>query len=1140
MIEDAPHMEEEEEENGEEPSQEAKTRELLPEISFHAIAGAEHPQTLRVLGKLKNKSLMVLIDGGSTHNFIDQHTASRFGLSIVRDKKLQVVVANKEMIECTGQCQGLTLIIQGTPITADYYVLPVAACQAVLGVQWLETLGPIEMDYKRLTMSFRVKEKTHTLHGLGRISEGANIEVLNDKECAGLQGTGFFLQIVPAEPKSSVQPYPQEIKSLMEEFSKVFETPTSIPPKRLHDHRILLQSDANPVSVRPYQYPYYQKSAIEKMVKELLLTGLIRPSNSPFSSPVLLVKKADGTWRFCVDYRALNKITVKDKYPIPVIDELLDELHGAKFYSKLDLRSGYHQIRVHEEDIQKTAFRTHEGHYEFLVMPFGLTNAPATFQSLMNDLFRPYLRRFILVFFDDILVYSQSWEDHLSHLQTVFTILQSNQLFAKESKCHFGVQQVKYLGHIITEGGVSVDPDKVQAVVAWPTPTTARGVRGFLGLAGYYRKFIRHFGSIAAPLTKLLTKEKFQWSSEAEAAFHQLKHALTTPPTLRLPDFSQQFVIECDASGVGLGAILTQQNQPIAYFSKALKGSALALSTYEKEMLAIIEAIRKWRPYLLGRRFIVRTDHQSLKYLLEQRITTPAQSRWIPKLLGYDYAIEYKKGPENQAADSLSRMGELQFLSISIPHADWWPKLQQEVREDPFYASLASRRDTHKLTLRDGVWFQNGKVFLSPNSTLIPLILTDSHSSPIGGHFGFHKTLHRIGQSFIWPKMRQAVKDFLNTCEVCQQYKVDCMKPAGLLQPLPIPTQSWIDVSMDFIEGLPMANGYSVIMVVVDRLTKYAHFVPMKHPFSAASVARAFVTNVVRLHGVPTSIVSDRDKVFTSNFWQALFRLQGTKLCMSSSYHPQTDGQSEVVNRTLEQYLRCFAGSQPKKWVEWIPWAEFSYNTSIHSATKITPFEAVYGKPPPSLLTYVPGTARVQAVDEYLQDRDQILRELRRNLQISQERMKTQANQHRREVSFNIGDYVYLKLHPYRQTSVVFRGSLKLSPRFYGPYKVIERVGPVAYKLELPAGSLIHNTFHVSLLRKHLGDITPTSLHLPPVADDSTILPQPESILAQREVQKGKYRPKSEVLIKWVGTPVEDATWETEWRFRRAYPSFCP
>jgi hypothetical protein len=407
------------------------------------------------------------------------------------------------------------------------------------------------------------------------------------------------------------------------------------------------------------------------MVQDLLKSELIRPSNSPFSSPVLLVKKADGAWRFCVDYRALNEITIKDKYPIPVIDELLDELHGSRYYSKLDLRSGYHQIRVRDDDIPKTTFRTHEGHYEFVVMPFGLTNAPATFQSLMNDLFRPHLRKFILVFFDDILVYSKSWEDHLTHLHTVLKILADNTLFAKESKCRFGVTQVDYLGHVISNQGVSVDPTKIQAVVEWPTPTTAKGVRGFLGLAGYYRKFIRHFGGIAAPLTRLLTKDGFQWSAEADLAFQRLKEALTQSPVLRMPDFSQRFMVECDASGIGIGAILSQQNQPMAYFSEALKGSSLTLSTYEKEMLAIVKAIRKWRPYLLGKPFTVRTDQRSLKYLLEQRITTPAQTRWLPKILGYDYVIEYKKGSENQGADSLSRVVEFQFLSISFPKAEW-------------------------------------------------------------------------------------------------------------------------------------------------------------------------------------------------------------------------------------------------------------------------------------------------------------------------------------------------------------------------------------------------------------------------------------------------------------------------------------
>ncbi|KAL9408368.1 hypothetical protein AB3S75_046848 [Citrus x aurantiifolia] len=343
---------------------------------------------------------------------------------------------------------------------------------------------------------------------------------------------------------------------------------------------------------------------------------------------------------------------------------------------------------------------------------------------------------------------------------------------------------------------------------------------------------------------------------------------------------------------------------------------------------------------------------------------------------------------------------------------------------------------------------------------------------------------------------------------------------------------------MDFIEGLPPSNGYTVIMVIVDRLTKYAHFVALKHPFTAITVAKAFVANVVRLHGIPTSIVSDRDKVFISSFWQALFQLQGTQLCMSSSYHPQSDGQTEVVNRTLEQYLRCFTGDQPRKWTEWIPWAEFSYNTSIHSSTKMTPFETVYGFPPPSPLAYVPGTSRVQAVDEYLRDRDAILRELRHNLSVARDRMKSQADQNRREVSFMVGDYVYLKLQPYRQTSVAFRRSMKLAPRFYGPYQIVEKVGAVAYKLALPPGSQIHNVFHVSLLRKHAGTNAPASTQLPPVAEDSTILPQPEAVLNRRVIRKGKYRPRSEILIKWKGAPMEDATWENEWHFSKSFPDF--
>ncbi|GKE03848.1 putative unclassified retrotransposon protein, partial [Tanacetum coccineum] len=358
------------------------------EISFHAISGTILPQTLRFPGRIQNKDVVVLVDGGSTHNFIDQAWGDRFGLTVVHDVHFEVVVGNREKMVCTGRVKDLTIVIQGYTITTDFFVLPVAACPIVLGVQWLKTLGPIETDFEKLTLGFRLAGSSHKLQGL-KMSE---LTALKSHECMGLNGTAMLLQISPIidNPLPDHTPCPP-VQSVLFEFADIFQEPKGLPPRRFQDHSIPLLPGSQPVSSRPYRQPYYQKTEIEKQVRELLQQGLIRPSHSPFSSPVLLVKKSDGTWRFCVDYRALNDITVKDKYPIPIIDELLDELYGAKVYSKLDLRSGYHQIRVREGDIHKTAFRTHEGHYEFVVMPFGLTNAPATFQCLMNDLFRQYL-----------------------------------------------------------------------------------------------------------------------------------------------------------------------------------------------------------------------------------------------------------------------------------------------------------------------------------------------------------------------------------------------------------------------------------------------------------------------------------------------------------------------------------------------------------------------------------------------------------------------------------------------------------------------------------------------------------------------------------------------------------------------------
>jgi hypothetical protein len=468
----------------------------------------------------------------------------------------------------------------------------------------------------------------------------------------------------------------------------------------------------------------------------------------------MLVRKADGTWRFCVDYRALNVITVKDVYPIPVVDELLDELHGTRFFSKLDLRSSYHQVRMRTTDIAKTAFRTHDGLYEFLVMPFGLCNASATFQALMNDILWPFPRRFVLVFFDDIVIYNTTWTDHLRHVCAVLDVLHQHRLYVKRSKCEFGVGSICYLGHIISASGVAMDLAKVQAVANWPAPRSARAVCGFLGLAGYYRKFIKEFSLIAAPLTALLRKEGFSWSAEVEAAFTALKTAVTTTPVLALPDFGQPFVVECDVSMHGFGVVLLQGQHPMSFFSRPVAPRHRSLAAYERELIGLVLAVRHWRLYLWGHRFLVRTDHFSLKFLLDQRLATIPQHHWVGKLLGFDFSVEYKAGRTNTVADAFSRRDtdEPAILAISSPGFDFVDRLRQAHATEPALVALkelAAGQRPGSWSLLNGLVAFNGHLYIPPTSPLLHELISAVHND---GHEGIQRTLHCLRRDFHSPQ----------------------------------------------------------------------------------------------------------------------------------------------------------------------------------------------------------------------------------------------------------------------------------------------------------------------------------------------------------------------------------------------------
>eukprot|EP00253_Pinus_taeda_P007083 PITA_07083 len=508
------------------------------------VARISSPQMLKIRGFIKHRPVVVLIDSGSTHNFIHQKVAEMVHCFVREISNFQVQIADGGTMKCEGRCENVKLQMGDYQLKTHMFSIHMGGYDIVLGVDWLHTLGPITMDFQELYMSFKQNNHKHTLRGFQAgapsIISSHRMEKLLKKGNHGVLAQFNAIQVV----KTNSPPLHLEMQQILNNHLSVFDKPQGLPASRgEHDHSITLVPGAQTPNVRPYRYPFTQKNEIEKIIKELLEAGVIRPRISPYSSPVVMVLKKYGEWRMFPDFMALNKLTVKDKFPILVVDDLLDELNVAQFFTKLDLRSGYHQIRMKEVDIPKTAFKTHEGHYEFLVMPFGLFNVPSTFQSLMNHILKPYLRKFVLVFFDDILIYSCTWAAHLQHVYLLLQLLRKHTLFVKMSKCSFGMIEVEYLGHSVGREGVKVDPKKIQAMQEWPQPKTLKSLRGFLGLTGYYRKFVRNYGRIVKALTQILNKNSFFWNEEAQQAFTALKNAMSSTLVLALPDFTKYFVI---------------------------------------------------------------------------------------------------------------------------------------------------------------------------------------------------------------------------------------------------------------------------------------------------------------------------------------------------------------------------------------------------------------------------------------------------------------------------------------------------------------------------------------------------------------------------------------------------------------------
>jgi transposase InsO family protein len=867
---------------------------------------------------------------------------------------------------------------------------------------------------------------------------------------------------------------PPAVSNLLQEYADVFpkDLPPGLPPLRGIEHQIDLIPGAQLPNRAPYRTNPDETKEIQRQVQVLLDKGYIRESLSPCSVPVLLVPKKDGSWRMCVDCRAINNITIRYRYPIPRLDDMLDELSGAMIFTKIDLRSGYHQIRMKLGDEWKTAFKTKFGLYEWLVMPFGLTNAPSTFMRLMNEVLRPFIGLFVVVYFDDILIYSKTMEEHLEHLSAVFDALRAARLFANMEKCIFCTQRVSFLGYVVTPQGIEVDSSKIDAIREWPTPTTVTQIRSFLGLAGFYRRFVRDFSSIAAPLHELTKKGvPFAWSDSQEVAFSTLKDKLTHAPLLQLPDFTKVFELECDASGIGLGAVLLQEGKPVAYFSEKLSGASLRYSTYDKELYALVRTLHTWQHYLWHREFIIHSDHEALKHIRTQTNLNRRHASWVEFIESFPYIIKHKNGKENVIADALSRrytmLSQLDFKIFGLQTVK-----DQYVNDADFKDVLihcTPGKPWGKFHMQDGFLFRANKLCI-PASSVRLLLLQEAHGGGLMGHFGVHKTHEVLAAHFFWPRMRRDVERLVARCTTCQKAK-SRLSNHGLYMPLPVPTSPWLDISMDFVLGLPRTKkGRDSIFVVVDRFSKMAHFIPCHKTDDASTVAELFFREIIRLHGIPNTIVSDRDAKFLSHFWRSLWNKLGTKLLFSTTCHPQTDGQTEVVNRTLSTMLRAVLDKNLRRWEDCLPHIEFAYNHATHSSTKMCPFQIVYGyipRAPIDLFSLDAAEAPHLDAVAHVEQMIDLHAQTHQNIAAANVKHQVAGSKGRKHVTFAPGDMVWLHLRKDRFPNL--RRS-KLMPRAAGPFKVLTKINDNAYILDLPAEFGVSTSFNVADLRPYAGE----------------------------------------------------------------------
>ena len=1193
-------------------------KEAVDSKHLHVLKNGETADLLRFTTYVKapcqtsSKPLAAhaLADWGSSDNWISPRFLKEIYEARMRPPEertgwMQVHTVGKHTADLRRRRVQLEFAIGKTyKQTMWFTVFDVGEYDIILGKPWAKRHNrQHEIDHDNNVMWIEDEAGRHTLVGMAaekrRRALDLGLQVISWQEIQKSRRREK-LQFFLARGENAAATEYKELEGLEEEmrkaFPQTFEPPTGLPPRRSYDLRIRLEPGAKPPYCNPYRTTPLEDAEMQRQLQLLTDDGWIVDSMSPFAAPILFVKKKDGSLRLCVDYRPLNGITLKDRFPLPNMDDLLNELHGDKWFTKLDLKSGYHQMRLSLEDREKTAFTTKYGLFEWTVVPFGLANAPSAFMRTMTKLLAKH-RKYCVVYLDDILIHSRSEAEHRTHVRAVMATLTADSWRIAPAKCIWGVDAVEFVGFQVDARGLHVGEKKTKAITDWSTPTCAKHVRQFLGVTGFYRRFMRGYAGIAAPLYNLTEKkrESFHWTAECDWAFEALKIALCTAPVLSTPEpGNTEFVMHTDASKVAIGGVLSQwqkmggqsttgklQLRPIAFFSRKLSMTEVRYAAYDRELLALKEALKNWRFFVQGNHVTIYSDHRLLKRILKQRTLSSCQFATLTELGQFDYDIRYIKGARNIVADRLSRrtdheVDEEYITSISscflTETTEWLDTVKQAYENDEWMGPVkmvlegekqldvtgseaaegrwtasqmeAARKRSHRFRLTDEgllILREGERIAIPQGQRLRHTLFEEFHDSPLGGHFGEQRTYLALARRFFWPAMEKSVKLYVKGCDMCHRIKAQNDLPYGLLEPLDVPESRWARIGIDFITKLPRSSGgHDTVISVIDHLTKRAHFVAASEDgLTAEEFAHVFLREFVRLHGFPEKIVSDRDGRFISSFWQYLMKLTKTRLGMSSAHHPQTDGQTEKLNDIVQTYLRAYTREKPEDWDRWLALAEFAYNSSVHVSTGKSPFELDLGYIPrmpidaslQAAITEEGENIDAMGAATFLTRQEYNLNLAKEKLRIAQDRQVAMANGKRRAHSFRVGERVYLDTRnlplTYANVSSTLGNSRKLQDRFAGPFRIVKPSrSPNAWFLELPPTWRIQQPLNVNLFKPDTSD--PQRPSFPPPLRQSMGkdgIYWLEKIVDHRTRGRGRGL-RTEYRARWTGWTEEDDTWE--------------